>query len=167
MAQRAFDVFDARLQPGRMVPVPIFDIDLDAPPAVRWAWVASYAEHFRSARQLILGEVGISANAPTPLWVRAGARLVLSAVPSELREELTACAAVCGVPPGELALLNHLYELKAKCSSFVVGLTGEQQRPLHARTLDWPGCTVLCACTVRLRFLRGGRLLYESLMWPG
>ena len=164
-ARDSFELFDARLQPGGMQPVPVVDVNLDDPPAVRWAWVASYAQHFNAARQLILGEIGIEADAPTPLWVRAGARVILSAVPSAMRVELEACSAVCGVPASELALLNYLYELKAKCSSFVVAR--HDGRPLHARTLDWPGCAVLCECTVRLRFLRGGSLLYESLTWPG
>nr|AID57156.1 ceramidase 1 [Emiliania huxleyi] len=165
--ESSFAPFDARLQPGRMDPVPVFAVDLDQTDlAARWAWVRDYAHHFHAARQLILGEVGVNADAPTPLWVQVGARAILSATPAALRPELEACAAVCGVPAGELALLNYLYELKAKCSSFVVAQRGSG-RPLHARTLDWPGCAVLCECTVRLRFLRGGRLLYESLTWPG
>ena len=160
-----FAAFDARLVSGRMSPVPVFDVNLNDPPEVRWAWITQYADHFKSARQLILGEVGIDADEPTPLWVTASARVMLMAVPSDRRHELEACAALCGVPAGELALLNYLYELKAKCSSFVVARP--DGRPLHARTLDWPGCAVLCACTVNVRVSRGQRLLYESLTWPG
>lgn len=164
--EAAFAAFDARLEPGRMEPVPTFDIDLDKTDLTeRWAWVTGFSHLFRDARQLILGEIGVAADAPTPLWVRAAARAMLVAIPAAHRAELEACAAVCGVPPGEIALLNYLYELKAKCSSFVVARP--DGRPLHARTLDWPGCAVLCACTVRLRFLRAGRLLFESLTWPG
>ena len=69
--EEAFRVFGARLaSDGRMVPVPVFeDVDLDAPPLERWAWVAQFSQHFRSARQLILGEVGVNADNPMPMWV--------------------------------------------------------------------------------------------------
>ena len=143
-----------------MAAIPAVEVNLDLPPPERWAWVVDYREHFRSARQLILGEIGVDADRPTPVWVRAGARALLSAVPANFREEMEAIGAACGESASELALVNYLYELKAKCSSFVV--PRDDGRPLHGRTLDWPGCAVLCSCTVRLRFLRGGSLLYEA-----
>ena len=161
----SFAVFDARLVPGRMAPVPTVDIDLDQPPEQRWAWVSSYQLHFQSARNLVLGHFGVAPDSPTPLYVRAAARVLLAAVPATFRAELDACAAACGVSSGELALLNYLYEIAAKCSSFIV--ERPDGRPLHARTLDWPGCAVLCACTVRVRFKRSGAVLYESVTWPG
>ena len=165
MAASDFAAFDARLRPGRMCAVPAIDVDLDLPPAERWAWATSYQQHFRSAQKLVLDGFGVDATRPPPMWIRASARAMLWAVPAGLREEVVACAAACDESPGELALLNYLYELKAKCSSFVVPRA--DGRPLHARTLDWPGCAVLCECTVRLRFLRDGKLLYEALSWPG
>ena len=87
--ESSFAPFDARLQPGRMDPVPVFAVDLDQTDlAARWAWVRDYAHHFHAARQLILGEVGVNADAPTPLWVQVGARAILSATPTFVPESL-------------------------------------------------------------------------------
>eukprot|EP01050_Picozoa_sp_SAG11_P017571 SAG11_NODE_2548_length_3231_cov_14.685504_3_plen_436_part_00 len=162
----SFQAFDARLaRDGRALPATSYDIDLDQSPAERWGWVVAYRSYFNQARALVVDEFLEEDGGTLPAWLRLGARALLACVPAERRAEVEACALACDVPPAELALVNYLYELKAKCSSFVVSRT--DGRPLHARTLDWPGCAVLSACTVRLRVLRGGRLLYEAVSWPG
>jgi hypothetical protein len=167
-ADPTFKEFAARLNlaQGKVVDVPVHEVNLDDPPSSRWAWVAQASEHYNKARALVLHNfVADPDNEPVPLWLNTVAQGMLQVVPAERREELDACARALGRESSDLVLINYLYELSAKCSSLVVERA--DGRPLHGRNLDWPGCQVLCDCTIRLRATRGGRLLYECLTWPG
>ena len=92
---------------------------------------------------------------------------------------MAALAELAGITANELALLNSLYELQAACSSFVTyvpddsytnaspdSCKGLRVRPVLGRNMDW-AADFLRPLTVRLRFYRGDKLLYEAVSWAG
>jgi len=79
-------------------------------------------------------------------------------------EELRAIAAFLKVPLYQVVLLNLMYETTTSCTSIIV--EGEDGRPLHGRTLDWP-LIDLHDMTINVDFQRGGRVLFSATTFAG
>ena len=89
-ADPTFKEFAARLNlaQGRVVDVPVHEVNLDDPPSCRWAWVALASEYYNKARALVLQNfVEDPENEPVPLWLNTVAQAMLQVVPAERREE--------------------------------------------------------------------------------
>lgn len=110
-----------------------FIIDLDAPPANRWAEVGrQYAEVVKEGIEVITKEVP---DVAAQVIEFAGKELA-NWLPSTYREELQGLAEVMGVSVGALFFYNLSYDITARCTSTVAQT--EDGRIMHARNLDMP-----------------------------
>jgi len=165
-----FDFFNARVvtNGGLIKAVPRYDIDLDLPPLERWREVGTlYKDKYLEAKKYLLSQVlGPDADCTKlPWYVQFVGYLAHLCASKPNKEEMSAFASITNSTAGEIALMNYLYEMSAKCSAFVANSpTGT---PLHGRCLDWAANDMLCQTTIHLRVHRKGRILYECMTWPG
>ena len=107
-------------------------VDLDAPPAERWAHIVrDFAELLPGVTSLaddILGDTGSKIVEPL-LATAASVGFV------QYGDELRGVAKAAGVPLGRVVMLQIAYEAFAACTSIVV--EGMDGHPLHIRTMDW------------------------------
>lgn len=78
-------------------------------------------------------------------------------------KELTYISKECGIPFGQLVLLQIMYELSACCTSTVYMMDGI---PVHFRTMDWP-LLDLKKLTITIDFQSKGVTKYSAVTWAG
>jgi hypothetical protein len=76
--------------------------------------------------------------------------------------EIEGIANVVGIPPGDIALVNLLYEMVSMCTSIVAET--DDGRILHSRNLDFglgtDFTTLLQNLTIQVEFQKGGKTIY-------
>eukprot|EP01124_Arcella_intermedia_P006616 TRINITY_DN1392_c0_g1_i1.p1 TRINITY_DN1392_c0_g1~~TRINITY_DN1392_c0_g1_i1.p1 ORF type:complete len:475 (-),score=69.11 TRINITY_DN1392_c0_g1_i1:20-1444(-) len=149
-------------------PAPKATINLDLPPAQRWADLCATPTYQQNGQYLyavvrailpdqgrVLEDIGESIND--------------NYFPSEYGQEIKGCAAKMGIPYGWLALFNLGYEVSDACTSIVAQTP--DGKILHARNLDfWAGMgftETLKEMTVQIDFQKGGKTLFTSTSFVG
>ena len=145
-------------------PIPEFSLDLDQPPELRYATLASaFRSRFESVvrqnAEIMEGLDQLSRWIPTAL--------VLRSLPASQRAEVDALASLLHQPRPRMAMLQVVYEAFALtlldggtcgCTSIVVD---HPDGVVHARTLDWSLLIGLESLLVNLSVFRGRDLLYR------
>lgn len=145
-----------------MPSAPPLDIDLDLPPAERWAPLRALATEARELLAFYTRDLGLEAHAA---FVET---YVQHAVPPELQAELRAVAEILDADPLAVALGNLYYDalkIALGCTAFAAPTP---TRTLLARNLDWwsPG-DALTRHTRIINYRRQGRLYFRVVGWPG
>lgn len=144
-------------------PIETFDIDLDLPPKDRWKEVMTQrGEAFLRATDWVV-ENEIPKGALSEFI--AAFDLVEDFWPTkEYREELVGIAGVVDMHVGMVLALNLIYELTTGCTSIVA--RSSDGTIWHGRNLDYD-IPHLQDLTIYVRFLRGGKLMYEGTTYAG
>lgn len=149
--------------------LPIIDINLDLPPEQRWNHLRLNTEIVDEIR-LHAEELGIYSR---NIWPRALIRFVFFLVRwlilplFSFSGDIFALARLYAIHPSELFLANIIYEISGGCTSFVCTDRSDlHQRPIHARSMDWP-FRPLAKHSVQFRWYKGGHIIFHSVGWIG
>ena len=144
--------------------VPLFRVDLDEEPAERWAEIARrYGAGIRRLVSLaprVMGAKSYGVLERVCEWL-------VGIQPAEYRDELTSMAREAGVSAGVLLISQYVYEIVAGCTSVVAPRCRANGRPVHLRTVDWPGQRLMSPLLIRVDFVRGERVLCRAVTWAG
>jgi len=145
----------------------VLTIDLDAPPATRWAGLAPHAPAIRELCATYVEDLGGLDAFAAPLSMYE-ARFLRG----EHVAEIEAIAKLVGVRHAEVALANLYYDALKFAFSGLLGCTAfaveTQEGPLHARNLDWHAPKkVLSKHTLVTELRRGGEVVARTVGWPG
>lgn len=146
--------------------VPVYSIDLNRAPAVRWEDVAS--QERESAGRLVREAAAELRRIPEA--VRWGFARLYRSLGGLYSEEITSWAETLGQSVGTLTMLNCAYELSHVRVPRIFGCTAgvrhvEGLGMVHVRSLDWPLAS-MGAATRLFRFHRGTRE-FVSVGVPG
>lgn len=142
--------------------MPVVDVDLDAPPADRWAALRPHAPKVKALAEHYVAETG---GAEFAAFV---APQVDERLTAEQRAEIRGLASVCDVAPAALLVANAYYDLVKHALMCTAWAVDEGDTTMHARNLDWFAPRQLLAKTTQVvRYRRAGRVVWESVGWPG
>jgi acid ceramidase len=148
--------------PPTSFPVRSFVVNLDLPPQQRWAHVAPYyRDPIQGMFNFVTGFI--------PSFMRQEVMDAVATVGAALEFflgdyglEIEGIANVVGIPPGDIALVNLLYEMVSMCTSIVAET--DDGRILHSRNLDFglgtDFTTLLQNLTIQVEFQKGGKTIY-------
>lgn len=150
------------------VDAPIYNINLDLPPAQRWQEICSIPDYQQQMQSFIASITDILPNNGKDI-ADIGDMLVEHYFPSELGQEITGCSQYLGVPAGWLAVVNLGYEISDACTSIVA------QAPngtiFHARNLDfWTGIWLtdtLRNMTFQAEYTQNGSVVFKTSTFAG
>jgi len=142
----------------------IFEIDMDLKPKDRFKEVATHyreaiIEAFDETIQLI-PDVVVDLFEVTSWW--------WNVIHHERYQEIKGIVEAVDDPKITVAktvLINYLYELGAWCTSIVAKQANGTI--VHSRNLDFPQTSQMRAITFNARFKKGGKFLYNSIMFAG
>ena len=143
--------------------LPTMTIDLDAPPAERWAGIEAHADAVAELVAVYKQDIGRVDDFRDLLAYYRDAY-----VPLDQQLELDAIAARTGVDSLDLTLVNVYYDAFKHAMACTAFGTNTAAGPLHARNLDWhsPRDALRRHSQVHV-FTRGGEVVCRSLAWPG
>lgn len=152
------------------VPPEPWEVDLDAPPEVRWRhivphympWLKHLADYVAEVETKEYGSV-------LSVLLRTGVSWVSRLhIDEEFQRELKGIAEITaevGLNYDKLLVLNLGYDLLARCSSAVVECPNGGG-PVHLRNMDWDA-EVFWPLTVDVKFRRAGQLVMTATTWVG
>lgn len=138
-------------------------IDLDLPPAERWAGIEVHREAVAELVAVYKQDIGRVDEFRELLAYYRDAY-----VPLEMRVELESIAARTGVDSLDLTLVNVYYDAFKHAMACTAFATNTARGPIHARNLDWhsPRDALRRSSQVH-EFTREGEVVCRSLAWPG
>lgn len=145
-----------------ITPVKPFIINLDVAPTERWKEVMEAYKDEVPAMLAILKKI-VPADL-VPLATLFGDALD-TYIPQPYADEIRGLAVVAGLPVGDAALLNVLYELTAFCTSIVA--RNDEGKIFHVRNLDYHFNALLHNITIEVQFQRGGKTVYTGTTFAG
>ena len=142
--------------------VPTYTINLDLDPSLRWKEVISdykweIPELYKILKSFVPAEF-------LPIVDILGNSLE-TYIPKPYSDELRGIALGAGMPLGDVALLNILYDVTAFCTSIVV--EDEKGVIYHGRNLDYHFTDILRNITLIAHFQKGGKTVYTSTTYAG
>jgi hypothetical protein len=155
--------------PQTSFPVERFVIDLDLPPQQRWSHVMPrYEGQIQHMFNFVTGFI--------PSFIRSEVMEAMATVGEALEFflgvyglEIQGIADVVGLPAGDIALINILYEMVSMCTSIVA--ESSDGRILHSRNLDFglgtEFTTLLQNLTLQVEFQKAGKTLYYGTTYAG
>jgi hypothetical protein len=153
---------------GEKSDCPLFFVNLDAPPEVRWNHIIlEYKDRLRG----VLSTIDEILGAGT---IRGLAESAFSGINTLGRfyysSELEGISKASGLSTGQVAMLQIAYEAFAACTSILVNMKDTQQNgnsyPFHIRTMDWE-MPALQRLTIEVDFVRQGVPIFRATTWPG
>jgi len=155
--------------PQTSFPVERFVVDLDLPPQQRWSHVMPrYEGQIQHMFNFVTGFI--------PSFIRSEVMEAMATVGEALEFflgvyglEIQGIADVVGLPAGDIALINILYEMVSMCTSIVA--ESSDGRILHSRNLDFglgtEFTTLLQNLTLQVEFQKGGKTVYYGTTYAG
>lgn len=138
-------------------------IDLDAPPAERWAGIEAHADAVAELVAVYKQDIGQIDEFRELLTLYRDAY-----IPLDQQVELDSIAARTGVDSLDLTLVNVYYDAFKHAMACTAFATNTPRGPLHARNLDWhsPRDALRRHSQVHV-YTSGGEVVCKSLAWPG
>ena len=143
-------------------PVKPFVVNLDQDPTVRWKEIFEAYKYEIPAMLAILKTM--VPPEVLPLAALFGDSLD-TYIPQPYADEIRGLSTSSGMPLGDVALLNALYELSAFCTSIVARDTSGNM--YHARNLDYGFVGLLHNITIEVDFQRSGTTVYTGTTFAG
>ena len=142
--------------------VPTYTINLDLEPSLRWkAMIEDYKweipELYKIMKSIVPAEF-------LPIVDLLGNSLD-TYIPQPYSDELRGIALATGLPLGDVALLNVLYDVTAFCTSIVI--EDEKGVIYHGRNLDYHFTDILKNITLVAHFQKGGKTVYTATTYAG
>jgi hypothetical protein len=139
---------------------PTLDLDLDLPPARRFAAIPPDA--LDAGRTLL---AAITSEIPATAEMLADLARMRTA--GRFDAETEAMAATIGVPWRSVMLANLIYDLVVASMGCSTVALATADGPVLARNMDWSPEDVLARSSYLVRMHRGGRFAFASAGWPG
>ena len=142
--------------------VPTYTINLDLDPTVRWKEVINDFKSeipglYKILKSFVPAEL-------LPLVDLFGDSLD-TYMPQPYADEVRGIALQTGMPLGDVALLNMLYDVTAFCTSIIIEDT--KGAIYHGRNLDYGFTEFLRNATLLVYFQRGGKTVYTATTYAG
>jgi len=141
--------------------VPRYQVDLDAPPEVRWTRILrDYAAKIPEAAQALeIAMEGLEIpTQATDFFLASGEASAMCA------EEVMGVATELSMAPADVVAMQVAYEVMGACTAVVA--PSKEGPPIMHRTLDWD-IPQIKALTIEVDFQRGGRSVFIGTTWAG
>ncbi|XP_023221260.1 acid ceramidase-like [Centruroides sculpturatus] len=159
--------------------VPIYAINLDLPPELRWNKLIADKRKELNATINVIKNLTKSVFNGKFIWlVDHGLPLILKSLPEPYSTEIASIAKISKIPIGEIILYNIFYEIFTFCTSVIV--QDIEGNLYHGRNLDfgifmgwdaknhtWLITEALQQTLAQLEFYKGNKLLYKSVGFAG
>jgi hypothetical protein len=157
--------FNHHADPGY---IPQYVINLDLPPAQRWAQICSNSSYAAIAQYLV-NTVDSLLPDGGKILTEIGRALNDYYFPTDYAGEVRGCAAAFGVDYGWIALFQIGYEVSDACTSIVAQT--KDGKIYHARNMDfWEGMGFtdsLKDIAIQVAWQKGGKTLHYSTTFAG
>jgi hypothetical protein len=159
---QAAGLHDGALPPQTSFPVSHFVVNLDLPPQRRWLHVMpQYQQPIMQMYNFVTSFIPPSVRAEI-LEAVAMVGGALDIFLGTYGLEIEGLAGMVGLPAGDIALINLLYEMVSMCTSIVA--EDADGHILHSRNLDFglgtDFTTLLQNLTLQVEFQKGGKTVY-------
>ena len=142
--------------------IPKYTIDLDEPAETRWQEIANDFAVYAPFLQKLIRQSFPPAVLPLAEKV---ALYVDTLFEEPYPGEMKGIAEALNISLPEVILANLYYDLTAYCTSIVA--QDEQGNIFHARNLDYGNTVVFRNMSVRVDFLRNGKIAYSGITFAG
>lgn len=142
--------------------VPTYTVNLDLDPSLRWKEVIEdYKWEIPGLYKIFKAMVPAEF---LPVVDLLGDSLE-TYIPQPYSDEVRGIALQTGMPLGDVALLNVLYDVTAFCTSVIIEDT--KGAIYHGRNLDYHFTDLLRNITILVHFQRGGKTVYTATTYAG